>query len=146
MGVAHVKCQICWVCLKIHALRFIESVPHVEPPRGGHPRNINPAQRRECVRAMTIGGHDNVVDMRIVLSEHLKIVVSTNTMRHALHKACRGSLEKQEKSLLKAKNVCCRLEFAMSYQDWTIHNLYRVIFHDDTKIKWFNLMAVLGVG
>ena len=68
----------------------------MEHSRGGHPRNITPAQRRECVRVMTIGGLDNVVDVRNVLSEHLDVVVSTNIVRHALHEACLGSLEKQE--------------------------------------------------
>ena len=31
-----------------------------------------------------------------------------------------------------AKNVCYRLEFAQGYQDWTIHDWYRVFFSDET--------------
>jgi hypothetical protein len=37
-------------------------------------------------------------------------------MRHALHKAGGGSLEKQKKLLLTAKIVRCRLEFAQYHQ------------------------------
>ena len=48
----------------------------------------------------TLGGIYYVVDVMNTLSEHLNVVVSTNTTRHALHEACLGSLEKQKKSLL----------------------------------------------
>ena len=36
-----------------------------------------------------------------------------------------------------AKNVCYRLKFAQRYQDWTIHDWYRVIFTNETKINRF---------
>ena len=36
-----------------------------------------------------------------------------------------------------AKNVRCRLEFSQRHQDWTIHDLYRVIFNDETKVNQF---------
>jgi hypothetical protein len=41
-----------------------ERVPRVEPSRKGHPRSITHAQWRACVRAITIGGLNNVVDVR----------------------------------------------------------------------------------
>ena len=44
-----------------------ECVPHVEPSKGGHLRSITPTQRRACVRAITVGGLDNVVDARNAL-------------------------------------------------------------------------------
>ena len=53
-------------CSRIHR----ECVRHVEPSKGGCPRSITLAQRRVCVRAITIGGLDNVVDVRNALSEH----------------------------------------------------------------------------
>ena len=56
------------------------------------------------------------------------------------------SLKKQKKSLLTAKNVHCKLEFAQHHQDWTIHDWQRVIFSDETKIDRFNMMVVFGVG
>ena len=85
------------------------------------------------MKAITIRGLDNDVDARNALSEHLNTVVSTNIVRRALHEVGLGSLVKQRKSLLTAKNVCCRLEFAQRRQDWTIHDWYRVIFSDETK-------------
>ena len=114
-------------------------IPHMEPSRGGRPRSITPTQRRACVRAITIGGLDNAIDARNALSEHLNVVVSTNTVRHALHEACLGSVEKQKKPLLTTKNVCCKLEVAQRQQDGTIHDWYRVIFSDE-------IMVTLGVG
>ena len=39
-------------------------VTHVEPSRGGRPRSITFAQRRVCVRAITIGGPNNVAVVR----------------------------------------------------------------------------------
>jgi hypothetical protein len=47
------------------------------------------------VRAITIGGLNNVVDVRNALSEHLNVVVSTNRMRCALHEVGIGSLGKE---------------------------------------------------
>jgi transposase len=70
------------------------------------------------------------------LNEHLNVIVSINTMRHALHEVGLGSLKKRKTPLLTAKNVHCMLEFAQS-QDWTIHDWQRVIFSDDTKINQF---------
>ena len=45
-------------------------------------------------------------------SEQLNVVFSTTIMRRTLHEADLGSLVKQMKSLLNAKNMCLRLEFA----------------------------------
>ena len=53
-------------CFRIHR----ESVPQVEPSRGGCPQKITPTQRRVCVTTITIGGLDNVVDVTNALSEH----------------------------------------------------------------------------
>ena len=47
-----------------------ECVSHVEPSRGGHPKSTTRAQQRACARAITVGGLDNVVDMKNALSEH----------------------------------------------------------------------------
>ena len=71
------------------------------------------------------------------MNEHLNVVVSTNTMRRALHDASLGSLEKQNKLLLTIKNVHCKLEFAQRHQYWTIHDWYKMIIDDATKIKQF---------
>ena len=53
----------------------------------------------------------------------LDVVVNTNTMRHALHEACLGLLKEHKKSLLMAKNVRCKLEFAQCRQGWIIHGI-----------------------
>ena len=99
----------------------IECVYHVEPSRGGCPRSTTLAQQRACVRTIIIGGLGNVVDVGNALSEHLNVAVSTNIVRHALHDASLGSLEKQKKLLHTAKNVCCMLENAQRHQGQTIH-------------------------
>jgi hypothetical protein len=80
----------------------------VEPSRGGRPRIITHAQRRAFVRTIIVGGLDNDAYVRNALSEQLNVVVSTNIVRYALHEASIGSLEKHKKSLLSAKNVCCK--------------------------------------
>ena len=66
----------------------------VEPSRGERTRNITPAQQRVRLRAIIVGGLDNVVDVRNAMSEHLNVVMSTNTMRRPLHEVGLGSLEK----------------------------------------------------
>ena len=112
MGVAHMKCQNCWVSLKSHALGFVKSVfPHVEPSRGGRPRSITLAQIQVCVKSIKIGELDDDVDVTNALSEHLNVVVSTNTMRHALHEASFGSLGKHKKALwVEICSVSSRLD------------------------------------
>lgn len=44
------------------------------------------SSRQACVRAITVDGLDNIIVVRNILSEYLNVVVSTNTMKHALHK------------------------------------------------------------
>ena len=64
-----------------------------------------------------IDGLYNVVDVRNALSEHLNMITSTNTMRHALHEANIGSSKKQKKSLLMTKNVLA---------DWNLLNVVKI--------------------
>src|SRR4051794_37598634 len=75
-------------CSRIHR----EYAPHVERLRGGRPKSITPAQRRACVRAITLGRLNTTVDVINALSEQLNVVVSTNTVRRTLHEAGFGSL------------------------------------------------------
>ena len=132
MSIAHVKCWNCWVTLNLHALRFVwECVPHVEHSIGGRPRNITHAQRQAHVRAITIGGLNNIGDVRNALREHQHIEACTSW-------ASIGSLKKQKKSLLTVENVRCRLEFAQCDREWTDYSwLALVIFIDETKINQF---------
>ena len=57
----------------------------MELSRRGCPRSIAHAPQRVCVRTITVGGLDNVIDVRTALNELLNVVVSTNTMKHAIH-------------------------------------------------------------
>ena len=43
--------------------------------------------------------------------------------------------KKHKKPLPTAKNVRCRLKFAQCHQDWTIHDWYRLINIDETKMN-----------
>ena len=72
-------------------------------------------------RAITLDGVNTVVDVKNALSEQLNVVVSTNTVRGISHEAGLGSLEKQKKSLLTAKNMYSRLEFAQ-HKDWVVYD------------------------
>ena len=65
-------------------------VPHVEHSIRRRPRNITHAQQRARVKAIIISGLNNVVDVRNALQEHLNMVVSTNTKRHALDEQVLG--------------------------------------------------------
>jgi predicted transcriptional regulator len=71
-----------------------EYVPHVEPFQGRCLRSINLVQQRACVRAITVGGLDNDVDMRSPFNEYLNMVVSTNVVKRAFHKANPRLVEK----------------------------------------------------
>ena len=55
--------------------------------------SITPTQQRACVRAIIVSGLNNVVDAKNALSEHLNVIVSTKTLRQALHEVGLGSLE-----------------------------------------------------
>jgi hypothetical protein len=48
--------------------------------------------------------------MRYASNEHFNVVVSTNTVSRALREASLGSLEKEKKPLVTAKNVSCRFK------------------------------------
>ena len=135
MGIAHVKCPNCLASLNLHVLEFREYAPHVERLRGGRLRSLTHVQRRACIRAITVDGLNTAVDVKNALSEQLNMVVSTNTVRRTLHEAGLGSLEKQKKPLLTAKNIRSRLEFAQRHKDWTVHDWNRVTLSDETKIN-----------
>ena len=68
-----------------------------------------------CVRAIIVGGVDNVVNERNFLIEHLNVVVSTSTVRCALHEVGLGSLEKLQ------NNGC--LWPRMCVASWTLLNI-----------------------
>ena len=116
---------------------YRECVPYAEPAKGGRSRSITLVQWQACVRTISIGGLDDVVDVRNALGEQLKVVASTNTLKRVFHEVRLGSLEKQKKPLLLANYRCCKLEFARRRQDWTTHDWYRVLICDETKINRF---------
>ena len=121
--VAHVKCQNCWISHNLHALGFIEIILLMWSLQEEGAQEASPMLKdKTCVRAITIRGLDNVVDVRNAMSEHLNVVVSTNTIRRALHEIGLESLEKQKKPTLTAKKICCKLEFAQCHQDWSFHD------------------------
>ena len=81
-----------------------ECVPRVELQKEGA-QDASPLRNGQtCVRAIIAGGLYNIVDKRNALSEHLNVVVRSNTMRHALHEVGLGTLEKHKKPLLTTKN------------------------------------------
>ena len=140
MGVAHVKWLNSWVSTCSRNCR--ECVPCVEPSRRGRPLSITPAQRWACARAITIGGLDYVVDVKNPLSEHLSVVV-----RHALHEACYGSLEKQKKPLLMAKNVRCKLEFAQRVNVIKIKvSMIHIGWFLVMRLRWMDLVRWSHLG
>jgi hypothetical protein len=104
----HVKCQNCWVYLNLHAIGIIDNVLFLvwSFSKGGHLRNNTLAQQRICVKAIVVGGLDNVVDARTALSEHLNVVVSTNAVRCARHEASFGSSKKLKKFVVAHDQEC----------------------------------------
>ena len=94
----------------------------MELSREGHRRSITLAQQQTCARAIIVGGLDNVVDVRYALGEHLNVVVSTNTMRRALHEAGLGHLRSKRSCCSQSRICFVGLEFAQCHQDLTIHD------------------------
>ena len=68
----------------------------------------HPCSTMSIFKSHHIGGLDNVVDMEKASNEQLNVITSTNTVSRALREAGLGSLEKEKKPLLTAKNVSCR--------------------------------------
>jgi hypothetical protein len=110
-----------------------ECVPHVKLSKGGHPKSTTLTPRWAHVRAIIVGGLDNVVYMRIALSEHMNVAMGTNIVGCALHDASLGSLKKHNKLVFMTKNVHCGLEFAQCHQDWTKINRFQ---HDGHTWWW----------
>ena len=67
----------------------------------------------------------------------LNTTVRTSIVRHALQEVDLESSKKQNIPLPTTRSVHCRLEFVECHQAWTIHEWYRVILGDETKIKRF---------
>lgn len=114
-----------------------EHLPNRKKPKGGKPLKLKEADKRYCVRQITRGGQGNAISVQKQLSFDFGLSVSPQTVRRALKAEGLGSMEKETKPNLNAKNIRERLAWAKKYEDYTIADWRRVIWSDETKINRF---------
>jgi transposase len=115
-----------------------EQLPGLEHPRGSRPKVLTCTQESACVRAVTSGGHDNVVAVARDFRKEFGVNVSDWTIRRALRRAGLSARVKQKKPKLTPKHIRDRLDFAKKHQNWTVNDWERVIFSNESKINHFN--------
>ena len=115
-----------------------EAFPDREKDKGGRPSLLTEADKRYCVRQVTVGRLDNAIKVRKQLEKDHGIHVSPNTIRRVLRGSGLGAIEKPKKPLLTQKNVRKRLNWCIAHKDWTVDDWKRVVWSDETKINRFN--------
>jgi len=103
----------------------------------GRPPKLTERDKLYCVRQMTTGGKETAVDVAKSLRDDLGVSVHVDTVRNALHDKGFGAIVKPKKPNLSPKNVKERLEWAITYKDFTKDDWQRVIWSDETKINRF---------
>ena len=97
-------------------------------PIQGRPKILSSRQDRACVHAMTVGGKENASEAEKELRESEGVNVSRWTVRRALKRARLSSRVKHKKPKLSSKHIRDCLDFAKTYQNWSISDWERVIF------------------
>lgn len=99
---------------------------------------LSTADRRYCVRKVTVGRVDNAVKIRKLLEIEVGMVVSVDTIRRAFRGSGLGAIEKPKKPKLSKANARKRLAWCKSHRDWTVNDWKRVVWSDKTKVNRFN--------
>lgn len=100
----------CWVLLGTSECKYSRIwryVSHLELGRRERRRSPTRDKRRACMRAITVHGIVDDVEVSIALKEYLIVMVNTNAMRCALQESRLKSFEKKKKPLHIAKNERC---------------------------------------
>jgi transposase len=112
-------------------------LPDLPPKPAGRKPLLSPANKRHCVRAVTVEKLNTAMEATKWLKNNLDVQVSERTVRRTLNGAGLEAAKKVKRPHLSDKNVKARYEFAKQYKDWTVADWERVIWSDETKINRF---------
>lgn len=106
-----------------------------EKSRGGRPPILSKRDIRKICRTADEEKIDNTSQIAEIVKPALGVSVSDQTIRRALQKSGYKAVKKVKKPLLSARHRKQRLEFARTYQEWTVEDWKRVVFSDETKVN-----------
>ena len=94
------------------------------------PANISYAKCLICMHKA-----DNTVEVTKSLEDVTNLSISSQTVRHTLHKAGVRPVVKKKCPLLRPSHRQARLEWAERHKEYTIADWRRVVWSDETKIN-----------
>ena len=112
-----------------------EVEPNKENITTGRPAKLSPLDKRRIVYQIESGKLDNAVQATDYINSINPHPVTPQTVRNALKKDNMKAVVKKKQPLLKAVHRRNRLDFAQTYQHWTVEDWKRVVWSDETKIN-----------
>lgn len=105
--------------------------------KGGKPKVLTEREQKFLVQTITTGGKSNAVEARKELQEQLVKTVSDETVRRSLKASGMVPFVKPKKPLLTSKHRKERLKWAKEHINWTLDDLKKVVWSDETKVNLF---------
>ena len=87
-----------------------------------------------AIRLIGIGKAENAVQVTKALQDSTNQSLSTQTVRNSMKKVGMKAVVKR-KRLFTKRHKRERLDFALSYKNWTIDDWKKVFWSDETKIN-----------
>src|SRR5262245_27205767 len=109
--------------------------PDMQKCRAGRPAKLNAVGKRRLARTIISGKAGTATQLTQEPRKTTSMEISTETVRNALREAGLKAAPKEKKPRLLPRHRRQRMDFAVRYQHWTIEDLKRVIWSDETKIN-----------
>jgi len=103
--------------------------------KSGPKPQLAPRERRDAITSISRGKARSAEEATKLIKETRQDKVSPETVRRVLRKASLVAKKKQKKPSLSAIHRRNRLPLAIEHRDWTVEDLLRVIWSDETKIN-----------
>jgi transposase len=110
-------------------------LPNRTPKKSGRPPKLSEIQKRFIVRNVTSGKVNTATEMKKQLYDNIGVSICSDTIRNCLKNAGLRSFTKIKKPKLEKRHIKQRKKFARKYKSWTVEDLKRVIWSDETKIN-----------
>ncbi len=109
--------------------------------RPGRPRKLTPRQERLLMRRVEENRHASSLQLSKEVESQTGVTISRDTIRRTLQRNGMHGCRPRKKPLLKPRHKKARLEFARAHADKDEDYWDSILWNDETKIMFLELMA-----
>ena len=102
---------------------------------GGCPQKLSPANTQYAIHCIASQKAENATEVTNTLQDMTNTFFLVKTVQRALRGTGMKAVTKQKQPFLSKKHRRLRMDFAEAHKDWTVEDLKRVIWSDETKIN-----------